>query len=219
MWKVYYRNERRKRLASRGKIVKILAIATLIERGVTMNLQMKAKHFTPNETHLQYAEKKLGKFDKLLNREVDIAVNCSKEQDEERVEITLQAGGFRLRAEEFAPDFYVAFDSAIDTLERQLDKYKTRWSNKRRYGESIRTGSWLLPNEEPEEPIEDDEDNPQIIRVKRFAMKPTYPEDAVIEMEMLGHSFYMFLNAETEEINVVYRRNDGKYGLIEPELG
>lgn len=180
-----------------------------------MKLQMKAKHFTPNETHLQYAEKKLVKFDKLLNREVDVAVNCSKEQEEERVEITLQAGGFRLRAEEFAPDFYIAFDSAIDTLERQLDKYKTRWGNKRRSGETIRTGNWQVPAEEHEE----EDDTPQIIRVKRFAMKPTYPEDAVIEMEMLGHTFYMFLNAETEEINVVYRRNDGKYGLIEPDLG
>ena len=181
-----------------------------------MKLQMKAKHFTPNETHLQYAEKKLGKFDKLLNREVDAAVNCSKEQEEERVEITLQAGGFRLRSEEFAPDFYVAFDAAIDTLERQLDKYKTRWSNKKRSGPSIRTGGWQEPTDVPEE---DEDDSPNIIRVKRFAMKPTYPEDAIIEMEMLGHSFYMFLNAETEEINVVYRRNDGRYGLIEPELG
>lgn len=182
-----------------------------------MNLQMKAKHFTPSETQLQYAERKLVKFDKLLNREVDIAVSCSKEHEEERVEITLQAGGFRLRAEEFAPDFYVAFDSAIDTLESQLDKYKTRWSNKKRSGESIRTGVWELPNQEPE--LEEEDDSPQIIRVKRFALKPTYPEDAVIEMEMLGHTFYMFLNAETEEINVVYRRNDGRYGLIEPELG
>ncbi len=180
-----------------------------------MNLQMKAKHFSPNEVHIQYAEKKLSKFDKLLNREVDIAVNCSKEQEEERVEITLQAGGFRLRAEEYAPDFYVAFDAAIDTLERQLSKYKTRWNNKRRSGESIRTANW----QNPTPAVEDEEDeSPQIIRVKRFAMKPTYPEDAVIEMEMLGHSFYMFLNAETEKINVVYRRNDGKYGLIEPEL-
>ena len=181
-----------------------------------MKIQMKAKHFSPSETQLQYAEKKLAKFDKLLNREVEIYVNCNKEQDEEKVEITLHSGGFRLRSEEFAPDFYVAFDAAIDTLERQLDKYKTRWSNKKRSGPSIRTGVWQEPTDVPEE---EEDESPQIIRVKRFAMKPTYPEDAIIEMEMLGHSFYMFLNAETEEINVVYRRNDGRYGLIEPELG
>lgn len=180
-----------------------------------MNLQMKAKHFTPSENQINYATKKLSKFDKLLNREVEATVNCSKVKDQERVEITIIAAGFRLRAEVSAPDFYVAFDSDVDTLERQLDKYKTRWNAKHKNGDSIRTGAWL-----PEEgnQAERDAEEPEIIRVKRFALKPSSPEEAIIEMEMLAHTFYMFLNAETEEVNVVYRRNDGKYGLIEPEL-
>ncbi len=180
-----------------------------------MNLQIKAKHFTPNENQISYANKKLSKFDKLLNREIDATVNCSRVKDQERVEITITAAGFRLRAEVIAPEFYVAFDAAVDTLERQLDKYKTRWNTKRKSGDSIRTGAWL-PEEEnlAERELED----PEIIRVKRFALKPISPEEAIMEMEMLAHTFYMFLNAETEEVNVVYRRNDGKYGLIEPEL-
>ena len=181
-----------------------------------MNLQFKAKHFTPSDYQREYVEKKLIKFDKLLNREVDVVINTSKEYKDEKVEITLSAGGGRLRSEEFAPDFYLAFDAAVDTLERQLRKYKTRWNNRRRGGESIRTGDWDLPIDDLPE-FEEDE-GPQIIRVKRFAMKPTYPEDAIIEMELLGHVFFMFLNAETDEINVVYKRKDGNYGLIEPEL-
>lgn len=192
-----------------------LATVSLTERGAIMNLQLKAKHFSPSEYQREYAEKKLNKFDRLLNREVDVVVNCNKEQNDEKVEITLQAGGFRLRSEEYAPDFYLAFDAAVDTLERQLGKYKSRWSNRRRNGESIRTANWLPVEDLPEF---EEEEGPQIIRVKRFAMKPTYPEDAIIEMELLGHTFFMFLNAETDEINVVYKRKDGNYALIEPEL-
>ncbi|HZW48849.1 MAG TPA: ribosome-associated translation inhibitor RaiA [Bacillota bacterium] len=180
-----------------------------------MDIQMKAKHFTPSENQINYATKKLSKFDKLINQELEAQVSCSRIKDQERVEITIIASGYRLRAEMVAPDFYIAFDAAVDILERQLNKYKTRWNNKRKSGESIRTGAWL-PEEGAE--AEKDAEDPEIIRVKRFALKPISPEEAVMEMEMLDHTFYMFLNALTDEVNVVYRRNDGKYGLIEPEL-
>jgi putative sigma-54 modulation protein len=124
------------------------------------------------------------------------------------VEITLQVNGLLMRGEEQTEDMYASIDGAVEKVERQVRKFKTKYLN-RVQGPKI---SELLPVQE-----EKNDDVPRIVRTKRFALKPMSTDEAVMQMELLGHSFFVFRNATTQEVNVVYRRKDGNYGLIEPE--
>ena len=156
-----------------------------------------------------YAEEKLEKLSRFSDRIVDAKVvmsyNSSRNAgDPAKVEVQVNVPGGIVRAEERGPDTYAAIDKVVDKLERQLKRFKGRFIAKRAEGPPV-------PEPEAEERLE-----PAIVRIKRHVLRPMSPEDAAMEMEALGHAFFMFRNLDTDEINVIYLRHDGDYGLIEP---
>ena len=137
-------------------------------------------------------------------------VTLSIEKERQKIEVTIPVKGNIIRSEQVSNDMYVSIDLVEEVIERQLKKYKNKIIDQKQ----------SVPNcqkEFIEKEVEDDEDV-KIIRTKRFGMKPMYPEDACVQMELLGHNFFVFQNAETEEVNVVYKRKGNTYGLIEPEF-
>lgn len=173
-------------------------IYKLIGRNVDISDAMRA-----------YAEDKLGKLNRFNDQIIDAKVVMSYAASEgvsepARVEVQVNVAGGLVRAEESGRDSYAAIDKVVDKLERQLKKFKGRMMSKR---------NEPAPTLDEPEPVERD---PEIVRIKRHVLRPMSPEDAAVQMEALGHSFFVFRNAETEDINVLYLRNDGDYGLIEP---
>ena len=130
-----------------------------------------------------------------------------------KIEVTIPVKGNIIRSEQVSNDMYVSIDLVEEVIERQLKKYKNKIIDQKQSAPSLQN----FQKEYIEKEIEDDEDV-KIIRTKRFGMKPMYPEDACVQMELLGHNFFVFQNAETEEVNVVYKRKGNTYGLIEPEF-
>ena len=128
----------------------------------------------------------------------------------QKIEVTIPVKGNIIRSEQVSSDMYVSIDLVEEVIERQLRKYKTKIVNQQQAG-----GNFQKEFVE-DEFLEDEEVN--IIRTKKFGIKPMYPEDACVQMELLGHNFFVFFNAETEQVNVVYKRKGNTYGLIEPEF-
>lgn len=187
-----------------------------------MQIQIRGKNIQLTDSLRSYAEnkvKKLEKFyDQITHADVSLIVEKNKNVDEtHKVEITLHANGTIIRGEESTISMYSSIDVAVDKLERQLKKYKeklfTSLSKEKKRESQLVPEMQTMPkeNDEEEKPSE-----PRIVRSKRFAMKPMDPEEAALQMELLGHDFHVFLNPETNQINVVYKRKDGNYGLIEP---
>ena len=159
-------------------------------------------------------EDKLGKLDKYFAQETDADVTLSVNKNEQKVEVTIPVKGGIIRAEEISDDMYASIDMVEETIERQLVKYKNKLVNKKKtYRDNFTSEFVDLDFEEDEE-----ESTVKIVRTKKFGIKPMDPEEACIQMELLGHSFFVFLNADTDEVNVVYKRKSGTYGLIEPEF-
>ena len=154
-------------------------------------------------------QEKLGKLDRYFTPETEIHVTLSVEKDRQKIEVTIPVKGNIIRSEQVSSDMYVSIDLVEEVIERQLRKYKTKIVNQQQAG-----GNFQKEFVE-DEFLEDEEVN--IIRTKKFGIKPMYPEDACVQMELLGHNFYVFRNAETDEVNVVYKRKGNTYGLIEPE--
>ena len=154
-------------------------------------------------------QEKLGKLERYFTPETEIHVTLSVEKDRQKIEVTIPVKGNIIRSEQVSSDMYVSIDLVEEVIERQLRKYKTKIVNQQQAG-----GNFQKEFVE-DEFLEDEEVN--IIRTKKFGIKPMYPEDACVQMELLGHNFYVFRNAETDEVNVVYKRKNGTYGLIEPE--
>ena len=157
-------------------------------------------------------EDKLSKLEKYFKPDTDVNVTLSVEKERQKIEVTIPTKGHTIRAEEVSNDMYVSIDLVEETLERQLIKYRTKIISKKMNAAANFKAEYL------EEKFEDDEEEIKIVRSKRYDLKPMYPEDACIQMELLGHDFYVFCNAETDEVNVVYKRKNGSYGLIEPEF-
>ena len=153
---------------------------------------------------------KLGKLEKYFTSDTEIHVTLSVEKERQKIEVTIPVKGNIIRSEQVSSDMYVSIDLVEEVIERQLRKYKNKIVDKQQEGSNFQKA--FLENEF----VEDEE--VKIIRTKRFGIKPMYPEDACVQMELLGHNFFVFYNAETEQINVVYKRKDGAYGLIEPEF-
>lgn len=153
---------------------------------------------------------KIGKLERYFSEDTTVHVTLSVEKDRQKIEVTIPVRGSVIRSEQTSTDMYVSIDLVEEVIERQLKKYKNRLVDHRQAA-SVFSDSFL--SEETGDP-----DEISISRVKRFAMKPMTPEDACLEMEMLGHNFYVFRNAETDEVNVVYKRKGNSYGLIEPEF-
>ena len=155
-------------------------------------------------------QEKLGKLERYFTPETEIHVTLSVEKDRQKIEVTIPVKGNIIRSEQVSSDMYVSIDLVEEVIERQLRKYKTKIVNQQQAG-----GNFQKEFVE-DEFLEDEEVN--IIRTKKFGIKPMYPEDACVQMELLGHNFFVFYNAETEQVNVVYKRKGNTYGLIEPEF-
>ena len=154
-------------------------------------------------------QEKLGKLERYFTPETEIHVTLSVEKERQKIEVTIPVKGTIIRSEQVSNDMYVSIDLVEEVIERQLRKYKTKIVNQQQAG-----GNFQKEFVE-DEFLEDEE--VKIIRTKKFGIKPMYPEDACVQMELLGHNFYVFRNAETDEVNVVYKRKGNTYGLIEPE--
>ncbi|MFC2947256.1 ribosome hibernation-promoting factor, HPF/YfiA family [Virgibacillus sediminis] len=165
-----------------------------------------------------YVEKKISKLERYFESppKSDVHVNLSVYNDEQRIEVTIPMTNLLLRAEEQHLDLYAAIDLVVDKLERQIRKYKTKVNRKSRQEGAAKHVFAEMEKEASNVAVEDDTDDIEIVRQKKFNLKPMDSEEAILQMNMLGHSFYVFTNAETEDTNVVYKRRDGKYGLIEP---
>ncbi|MFH1538142.1 MAG: ribosome-associated translation inhibitor RaiA [bacterium] len=164
-----------------------------------------------------YVNEKIGRltkyFEHLQSAEVELSCEDSRSADRsQKVEVTISANGTIFRCEEASVSMYASIDIAAEKLERQLRRYKERLCKKGR-GPRVDKAKRFEPL-----PPEPEEDESEIVKTKRFSVKPMDPHEASLQMEMLNHSFFMFLNDQTEEINVIYKRRDGNYGLIEPEL-
>ena len=155
-------------------------------------------------------EDKLGKLEKYFTPDTEAVVTLSVQRELQKIEVTIPVKGSIIRAEESSTDMYVSIDLVEEIIERQIKKYRKKLIDKK---QSAQAFSALFMEEE--EDVHDEEF--LIEKTKHFDMKPMYPEDACLEMELLGHNFYMFLNAETDQISVVYKRKANSYGLIEPE--
>ncbi|MDQ0231468.1 ribosome hibernation-promoting factor, HPF/YfiA family [Metabacillus malikii] len=166
----------------------------------------------------EYAEKKIGKLERYFEDSVDANVNINlkyyNEQDS-KIEVTIPMTELVLRAEEHNQDMYAAIDLVVNKLERQIRKHKTKVNRKFR-----ETGApkFVFNNNVPEGNASEEEDTQELVRTKRFNLKPMDSEEAILQMDMLGHNFFVFTDAKTNKTNVVYKRKDGKYGLIEPQV-
>ena len=175
-----------------------------------MRITISGKNIDITDGLRQAVEEKLSKLERYFTPETDIMVTLSIEKERQKIEVTIPVKGNIIRSEQVSNDMYVSIDLVEEVIERQLKKYKNKTIDQKQ----------SVPNfqkEFIEKEVEDDEDV-KIIRTKRFGMKPMYPEDACVQMELLGHNFFVFQNAETEEVNVVYKRKGNTYGLIEPEF-
>ena len=178
-----------------------------------MKIKIFGKNIEVTEGIRSAVEEKIGKLDKYFAGETRVDVTLSVNKNEQKVEVTIPVKGRIIRAEEISDDMYVSIDMVEETIERQLVKYKNKIIDKKKSIKEAFTETYIEADYEDE-----DEDKIKIKKTKRFGIKPMDPEEACVEMELLGHNFFVFLNAETEEVNVVYKRKGNTYGLIEPEL-
>ncbi len=154
-------------------------------------------------------QEKLGKLGRYFNDSTEVHVTMSVEKERQKIEVTIPVKGSVIRAEEVSDDMYVSIDLVEDVIERQLRKHKNKLIQQQQSSSAF---SKMFLDEQ-----DSMDDEIQILRTKKFAIKPMDPEEACVQMDLLGHSFYVFRNARTEEVNVVYKRKDGCFGLIEPE--
>jgi putative sigma-54 modulation protein len=182
----------------------------------TMNYNIRGENIEVTPAIREYVEKKVAKLERYFTESpnANVNVNLKVYQDKKsKVEITIPMKDLVLRAEELHEDMYAAIDLITDKLERQIRKHKTKVNRKFRDKESLKD---FVPIFTEVEQVEEDEDL-EVVRTKSFDLKPMDSEEAILQMNMLGHSFYVFTNAETNQTNVVYKRNDGRYGLIEAQ--
>ncbi|TYQ15053.1 UNVERIFIED_CONTAM: putative sigma-54 modulation protein [Acetivibrio alkalicellulosi] len=178
-----------------------------------MKFIVSGKNIDVTQALKERAIKKVGKLDKFFHKDAEAHITMSVEKNRQIVEVTIPFNGGVLRAEEENHDMYASIDKVVDTLERQMRRNKTKIEKKFHEG-ALRFENFKFGDEEDV----DEEHELGIVRTKRFAIKPMTVEEAILQMNLLGHQFFMFSNADTQESNVVYRRKDGNYGLIEPEF-
>ncbi|MHC1681671.1 MAG: ribosome-associated translation inhibitor RaiA [Clostridiaceae bacterium] len=162
----------------------------------------------------QTIEKKLTRLDKYFGEEHIAHVKLVVQKNKQTIEVSIPLSGVIIRSEESTEDMYASIDLVLDKLERQIRKQKTKLE-KRLHSDSLRFHEITAY----ETAVTDDgEEKGNIVRTKKFAIKPMNQEEAALQMELLGHNFFVFMNDESEEVNVVYKRKDGNYGLIEPKF-
>lgn len=175
-----------------------------------MRFIISGKNLDVTEGLKTAVQDKLGKLERYFTPNTEVHVTLSVEKERQKIEVTIPVKGNIIRSEQTSNDMYVSIDLVEEIIERQIKKYRKKLIDKK---QSAQAFSALFMEEE--EDVHDEEI--RIEKTKHFDMKPMYPEDACLEMELLGHNFYMFLNAETDQISVVYKRKANSYGLIEPE--
>ena len=176
-----------------------------------MELIIKGKNLEITDWLYDYVEKKVRRLDRYLpeieEARVELSVeNTRSAKDRQRAQLTLRRKGVILRSEERSADMFNSVDAVLNKMQRQIDRYKGKhWGRK------------VARESEPVE-MAGEEAEPRIVRTKRFSMLPMISEEAIEQMELLGHDFFVFFDAEGGEVNVLYRREDGDYGLLQPEL-
>jgi len=181
-----------------------------------MELRITGKNINLSPTVRQYIERKLGKLGRHLPRILACKVEISQEKTKSPrqhfvVQVTLDSTGTLLRGEERGQDLLEAIDKVAQTMDRQVERYKGRRYRKNRGSSPVKNGFG--------EEMEATEPQGKLVKVKRFPVKPMPVAEAIEQMELLGHDFFLFFNAESDTLNLIYRREDGDYGLIEPVLG
>lgn len=182
---------------------------SISEKGVsTMRITISGKHLSITDPMRRMAEKKIGKLERYFDPDTEATVIMSLEREQRKVEVTIPFGGIVLRGEESTDDMQKSVETVVRKLVKQIHHYRTRLERRLREG-AFRGAA---PEEEAEEA-----DSIRVVRIKRFNIKPQDIEEAAMQMRLLGHSFYVFRSAETNQINVLYQRRDGSLGLIEPD--
>lgn len=184
-----------------------------------MNINIRGVNLEVTEALRDHVEKKLGRLERYFDTPItsDVTVTLSVVRDQHHVEVTIPIRGAVLRAEVKNNDMYASVDLVVDKLERQIRKHKTKVNRKLNKGNGLRN-VFHENFESNAVPYHDDEEDLELVRTKKFAMKPMDVEEAILQMNLVGHSFFVFANMDTGQINVVYKRDDGKYGLIEPAI-
>ncbi|WP_079527184.1 ribosome hibernation-promoting factor, HPF/YfiA family [Halobacillus hunanensis] len=183
-----------------------------------MNYNIRGENLEVTDSIKEYVEKKVGKLERYFDTPLtsEVHVNLSVYNDEQTIEVTIPMKNLLLRAEEHNTDLYAAIDLVVDKLERQIRKHKTKVNRRSRQEGAPKYVFAELEREAQQQVLEkEDESDIEIVRTKRFDLKPMDSEEAALQMDMLGHAFYVFTNALTDETNIVYKRRDGRYGLIE----
>ena len=174
-----------------------------------MKFVISGKNIDVTEGLKSAVQDKIGKLEKYFTPETEVHVTLSVEKDRQKIEVTIPVKGSVIRSEQVSNDMYVSIDLVEEIIERQLKKYKNKLISKQQSSDYFKQE--FLEKEYM------DEEEIQIVRSKKFDIKPMYAEDACIQLELTGHSFFVFVNAETDQVNVVYKRKGNTYGLIEPE--
>jgi putative sigma-54 modulation protein len=182
-----------------------------------MLINITAKGVTLPASLRELAERKLGKLERLLRKIDSVDITCSHERNWQVVEVMINANGLLIRGQDRSADFRSALENLVDKLERRIKKSRSKLIERYREAPETRE-AWAEALAEEEPAAESSRPGAAVVRSKRFPLKPMTPEEAVEEMELLGHDFFVFTNAETNEVNVIYRRKAGNYGLIEPEF-
>ena len=173
-----------------------------------MNYIISGKNIEVTDALKQAIYEKLERIEKFFGEDTAAQVTLSVDKDRQKIEVTIPVKGNIIRSEQSSTDMYVSIDLVEEVIERQLRKYKNKLVARQQGGGNFQ-------KEFLEKEADDQEVN--IIRTKKFDIKPMYPEDACIQMELLGHNFFAFVNAETDDICVVYKRKGGTYGIMEPD--
>ena len=184
-----------------------------------MKITISGKNIDVTEGLKAAVNEKLGKLEKYFTPDTNVIVTLSVEKERQKIEVRIPVKGNIIRSEQVRNDMHVSIHLVEEVIERQLRKYKNKLVA-RSQGHPTASGSGNNFKKEFFESEDDTsvDDEIRIVRTKRFGIKPMYPEDACIQMDLLGHAFFVFCNAETDEVNVVYKRKDGSFGLIEPEF-
>ncbi|GGJ13756.1 ribosome-associated translation inhibitor RaiA [Alicyclobacillus cellulosilyticus] len=186
-----------------------------------MNIHVRGDHLEVTDALRDYVARKIGRLERYFDAppEKDVSVTMWIERGRHRIEVMLQVHGVLFRAEEESNDMYASVDLVVDKLEQQIHRYKDKL-NQRFRAKGLRTRIRTDAEKDVALAAGAGDEKPslaeRVVRVKRFPMKPMSVEEAVMQMELLGHDFFVFTNADSDELNVVYRRKDGNFGLIEP---
>lgn len=181
-----------------------------------MQIAIRGKNIDVTDALRDHVERKLGRLEKYFYRPLSAQVTMLVQRGRHIVEVQIPIDGFLLRGEEASGDMYASVDQVVDKLERQIHKYKTRINRKLRRDGNNHRDALVEASPAPVATVEEEGEEQGLVKTKRFPVKPMEVDEAILQMNLLGHDFFVFTHSGTEQINVVYRRKDGGYGLIEP---